>query len=170
MGGFRAYAVIDPAIVNIADNVSRSLKFKVLPAALDAAAAIVQPVLVAEIARLADGTESRKLQTEKSKRKFPTKLSAETAIKRFRPRKNTVLRIVGVKESAAHAKFDHGDKALRGEGRVHILWGKAKAKVSPRRQRHDIAALVKVKVMPAVEALVKKHLESAVATGEILKP
>lgn len=167
MSNFRAYMVIDPELINIADNVSRALKFKILPAALDAAAAIVQPVLIAE---LPDGTVSRRLQTAESKKKFPTKLKAETSIKRFRPRKNTVLRIVGVKDAAAHAKFDHGTKALDGVGRVHILWGKGPAKVNPRRQRHDIARIVEAKVAPAVNAVIKQHLEHAVATGEILKP
>ncbi len=163
---------LDPALVNLADGVTRALAYKVLPNALDAAAAIVEPMLIAELPD-SDLTGSRDLQTKDSRRIWNTKMKRETGIKRFRPRRNTVLRIVGVKPEAAHARFDHGDKALQGEGRIHKLamWGPNRyAKVNPRKQRYDIAKVVQVKVMPAVVAVVKTHLESAVANGELLKP
>jgi len=165
----RVTMTLDPALVNLADGVTRELAYKVLPNALDAAAAIVEPMLIAE---LPDGdiSGSRALQSAKSKAIWNTKLKEQTGIKRVRPRKNTVLRIVGVKPAGAHAKFDHGDKAIQGEGRVHVLWGKGFAKVNPRKQRYDIAKVVQVKVMPAVVAVVKTHLESALANGELLKP
>lgn len=163
---FRVTFEIPPELVKLADGIGRNLATKILPNALDAAAAIVKPALVAE---LPDGTESRKLQTPKSRKLWPKKLKAEVAIKRFRPKRNTVLRIIGVKVGAGHAVFDHGDKALRREGRVHILWGKKAAANSPRKQKYDIAKIVAVKVEPAVTAIVKKHLEHAVASGELLK-
>lgn len=165
----RATLTIPPELANLADTVNRNLVLRVLPNALDAAAAIVEPVLTAEISDKADGRESRKLQSAKSRRLWPGRIKSSVAIKRFKPRNHTVLRLVGVKQSAAHVIFDHGDKALYREGRTHILWGKKRARVSPRKQRHDIAKIVAVRVVPAVNAVVKKHIEHAVATGELLR-
>jgi hypothetical protein len=165
----RATVTIPPELASLADTVNRNLVLRVLPNALDAAAAIVEPTLTAEISDKADGRESRKLQSAKSRRLWPHRLKSSVTVKRFKPRNHTVLRLVGVKTNAAHAIFDHGDKALYREGRTHILWGKKQARVSPRRQRHDIAKVVAVKVAPAVHAVVKRHIEHAVAKGELLR-
>lgn len=174
----RVEMTIDPAIVKIADTVSRNLQNKILPKALDAAAKMVIPALIAELpdGRQDDGRGygTRELQSRKSKERFPTHMKEQVGVKRFRAKRGAVLRIVGVKARSAtgvgagHVNFDHGEKA-KSIGRTHILWGKGPAKVNPRVQKKDIARVVQVKVAPAVEAVVKQHIDHAVSTGELLR-
>ena len=113
------------------------------------------PIIVrAFLIHLPDGVASgtRALQTKKSRDRFPTHAKDKLVTKQMSDTFG-VLQLVGVakpkgtEKGAAHIRFDHGEKARKGVGRKHVLWGRFKeTRTQPplfRRQMYDVRELVR---------------------------
>lgn len=126
------------------------------------------PIIKAAFLRhLPDGRASgtRDLQTEKSRERFPNHMKDHLGSKQIKD-PGGVLQIVGVTNKAAHVRLDHGDKARKGEGRKHVLWGHFKAdRTQPpayRRQMYDIRERVRDEVQSRCFFIVIDALTKAI--------
>lgn len=113
---------------------------------------IVPPIKASIIEKLPDGQASgtRALQSAKTQARFPHTIQLKKNVGRKTISDSTgLLLIVGVSSKAGHVNFDHGDKAKKGEGRLHKLWwidGKREVYATPkfRKQTVDISLQVRL--------------------------
>ncbi len=161
---------VDSKVSNLADNVNRNLTEKVLYNAMDRAAKEVQSMLVPELpdSRL---TGTKRLQSKRTKAKFPNHMRDQTGVKRLRKLQTAVGRVIGIKspgnggKGATQVRFDHGKKGMS-TGRIHKLWWvkgvhEKYARVNPRVQRKDIAKIVIRRAVPVVERIVADDIRKA---------
>lgn len=99
---------------------------------------------------------SRSLQTEAVRNRFPLHMKDHVGIKTISDEFG-VLKLVGVQTKVGQVNFDFGDKAMKGEGRHHVFWGREAAlPPTPRYRRNleDIAAEVRGQIAAEVGRLV----------------
>lgn len=168
MSKIEASVRIDPRVLRMAETVPKNLIDRVLPRAF---ARVVPIVRRAIIDKLPDGTESRKKQSEKSRKRFPHSLKKSVGVKSIGDQSGT-LKIVGVTDKGMHVNFDHGNKA-KTTGRLHKLWwvkGRREKFATPklRKQNKDIPKIVRAETETRVVQIFTQTIEHAATSGELL--
>lgn len=119
------------------------------------------------IKHLPDGRASgtRALQSAKARERFPFHMKDHVASKQVKD-PTGVLQMVGLTRKAQHAHFDHGEKALKGVGRKHVLWGSYDtSRTKPpllRRQQYDVKALTIAEAGPRCQQIIVESITRAI--------
>lgn len=132
------------------------------------------PILVRSFRNhLPDGRASgtRALQSAKARARFPNHMKDQLVSRQISDFYG-VLQMVGVSKptgktkGAAQVRFDHGDKARKGSGRKHVLWGHFDpTRTRPpamRRQKYDVRERVRQETKEQVIQVVVDAVSKAI--------